>query len=642
MMAARPRGSTSVGAPPAVLPTALFALLLLLLLPRPARSDPGEFTHLRDPIVRWTADLTLSMEVDAFSSGNEVTLSPDGGTMLYATTLTGALISRETNATNYRGRPGEWHRYQTPGNGEEWSTFCRTGIGFSLPDIARPYFVYAVEDVPPVLSPADIKPSSRIFAFNHPYTPGDDPRWISPSIEGKVSGTPIVSSDGLFVYVNHNVNSTRIIDSSTTGVFTIFQSGSKSSLILESMTTYGIAPGPYGPLAIARRPLAGKYQGGDLNRNDLLVWGHLHYSDALDNWERGFLNLFQFSTNFDMQDASRENVRTLQLVSWSVRHRALLSSTGLEMWIGASRSEVRGWWDPQVNFNRRSDWSLNADEVQRDETRQLKTLPAWGAPVLSPDEQTVYVTTTSNAVYAVSALTGKILWEDLEMPSLIKTEMKLSPAGDRLYIFMANGLVLCKRTGDGENQWRYMSKLTGGEADMAVSPDGTTLYFAGNEGTTGRYIYALGVGDYETAEPTLTPTLAPAAKPTLSPTTATPLPTARPTTGTPTSSPTSMPTSKAPYTLPPTAGPTASPTATPTAPPTAGPTAPPTSVPSGTPTSPPTVSPTLKPTPEPTDSIQVAGAAASSAALTKGRQSVMTRVLATIAAVAALVELAWI
>ena len=349
----------------------------------------------------------------------------------------------------------------------------------------------------------------------------------------------MVSSDGLLLYVTHNTVPVNV----TEGLLSVVQVGRRQARIMTTLDSRPDSPGPYGPPAIAHRPLRGNYPFGDKNRNDLVVWGSAHLDSAQD-WERGYVHLIQLSDLFDgesPQGARFEEIRSYP-VKWSTLTPPVMSSSGLLLYFAVSKSEARGWSETSSGFQKRPTWK--AEDLARDPGRRGKQLAAEGSPVLGPDDGTLYITSTVNAVYAIDAADGTVLWSDLDMPAIVKTRPVPSPDGERVYYACEDGTVVAKDTADGKTLWTHDlgGDVTELRSEMTLDADGSNLYLAGNAGTSGRYVYSLSLGSYVTESPTPSPvTRPPTAAPSL------PIETAVPTTYLPTPAPaTKSPVSSAP------------------------------------------------------------------------------------------------
>lgn len=194
----------------------------------------GQLMYRPYPIVQW------SLRVKPVRRGNGVFLSPDDRIVVASTNvgklealdaMDGGALWSYSPSDEYQGRYG-----------------CTSGVTFS---VAGDFLVYAV--IVDELSP---NPFSRVIAVS---VYGEE-LWVSDDFEGIVSGTPVLSEDGNFVFFNYNSNR------ETVGHFTILEAFNGTTFHEEGYHA------PFAPLGIHHAPGEGYYDGGQFNRQDILVW----------------------------------------------------------------------------------------------------------------------------------------------------------------------------------------------------------------------------------------------------------------------------------------------------------------------------------------------------------------------------------
>ena len=195
----------------------------------------GQLMYRSYPEVEW------STRVKPIRRGNGVFLSADDEVVV-ASTNTGQITAFDAVDGDV-----QWTYEPSEDNGERYS--CMSGITFS---VAGDYLVYAV-----TVNEFSPNPFSRIIAVS---SYGQE-LWMSDDFDGIVSGTPVISEDGNFIFFNYNSNQ------GTSGHFTILEAFNG---IIFHTQTYQEAP--FAPLGIYHSPAEGYYDGGEFNRQDILVW----------------------------------------------------------------------------------------------------------------------------------------------------------------------------------------------------------------------------------------------------------------------------------------------------------------------------------------------------------------------------------
>eukprot|EP00566_Odontella_aurita_P006625 CAMPEP_0113555294 /NCGR_PEP_ID=MMETSP0015_2-20120614/16630_1 /TAXON_ID=2838 /ORGANISM="Odontella" /LENGTH=608 /DNA_ID=CAMNT_0000456541 /DNA_START=364 /DNA_END=2191 /DNA_ORIENTATION=- /assembly_acc=CAM_ASM_000160 len=496
--------------------------------------------------------------------GNVVEISPDGA--LVYVTLNGGTLHMLNPSTG-----GIVKTYDVKPVEEEWSVECRSGIGFHLSSF-RKIAVFAVIDMPPRGSNEKVK--SRVIALTHP---SGDVLFTSSPIPGRVSGTPLISSDGKFIFITRNT------EDGTVGHFTILSVSEFGKVrFTEASDEFKVngvvkSRAPYGPPGIVHNPSRGMYSGGIGNTNDFIAWADSTDSGRADI---GLTRGFQFPVGFGGIDFTV--VRTIKLrdVGFTSSNKPVMSKDGLNLYFTGTRSSVRAW--NAMDFGGPLSWRADLARKKNDGLQ-----PIFSGATLSNDEKKIFVGSAGATFVALNATGtrgGKLLWNKTT-ESVVLSEPNISPDDKRVYFIEARGgIVKSYDVRRGSMKWRvdcafYLPQdancLEGrGEGSFSISQNGNTIFF----GNTLGVVTALGVA----MEPTVPPTAAP-------------------TTLSPTSTPTHLPTSLQPTSLAPTISPsTLAPTPVITPKPTVS--AMPTSTaPTTRPTKNPTIEPTRHPIPAPTE-----------------------------------------
>mmetsp|Transcript_27649 Transcript_27649/g.40838 ORF Transcript_27649/g.40838 Transcript_27649/m.40838 type:complete len:438 (+) Transcript_27649:215-1528(+) len=215
-----------------------------------------------------------------------------------------------------------------------------------------------------------------------------------------------------------------------------------------------------------------------------------------------FGSTFEYNTNDG-------EVTELADIGRNVVAPPVLNKNGDKLWLTTSNpengnAEIFGW--VEGSFSKSSFWYTDLGEYGKD---------VHYAPLLSNDETSLYVT-SDRAVYRVDADTGAIIWkvDDLNICS----QPILSPNNEYLFVIEETGGRISKiSTQTGVISMEH--NCSGSEcqmissADIAIGPDGKSIYFAFESGL----VMAVEVTDAETMTPSQETSLTPSASPTLSP-----------------------------------------------------------------------------------------------------------------------------
>ena len=559
-------------------------LLLFFLLATILTCANGALIHTDEPEVIFSTPRPVTPPT---AQGNGIQPSPDGS-LIYLTSADGTLTALNARSGQVR------FTIQPRPRDDGWSTECNSGIalyhdqddannggGGSVSD----YLVYAIIDIPPTSSTEEV--SSRIFAVDVEDTDDGVLRWVTSPIPGRIGGTPAIDSSGLYVYYVHN----EVVDGSgggnMLGHFSIVNDPAEGELLYTAPSPTNDA---FAPLDIAHSPIRGNYDGGESNRNDLLVWG-----SASSPSQSGHTYAFQFPANFRKGSKNTRlfEIVTLQEVNWATSAAPALSSAGNSLYFGTESVGVNGWVSEP--FDSEPTWERN-----------VNVLPV--APVLTQDGDTIFVA-TNNAFHALNSATGLTRWRNRQFGSQILSRSVMSRDSESVYFAEESGTVYSSDVLSGRQSWAL--EMDGDVvSDLALSVDSTTLYVVTSDGE---------VSGIKVAEDDGRPTARPTGRPTFvepTPNIATPSPSKRPTSRSPAPTkrpspapiapfPTRVPPTRAPPTvrpptpIPPTPAPEVRPTPAPQAP-----RARPTKAPVRNPTNGAGDRPTYEPTLEPTIEIQ--------------------------------------
>jgi hypothetical protein len=219
--------------------------------------------------------------------------------------------------------------------------------------------------------------------------------WASETLKGSCSGSPVVSENGEYVFINHNLLAS--------GSFTVLQAESNGATLFSYMDKIQ----PFGPLGIHHHPNEGYYLGGQMNDNDILLWA---YRPSINSTTvgTGMIFAFQFPMGFT-GDSTTLAVKSLGAVTWQAITAPSIFNNGYSMIWGVSRSEFRAW---NGNFgiatSRFDKASTGSAEFPRGDP---KSQPVYTALELSSDpiEPMAFGGTSSNQFVAFNSFL-KEMW----------------------------------------------------------------------------------------------------------------------------------------------------------------------------------------------------------------------------------------
>ena len=175
--------------------------------------------------------------------------------------------------------------------------------------------------------------SSRIIALTGDATDGElgTLRW-STAVSGVVEGTPLIGSDGTWIYITHNNNVHAII--------TILDS-SDGSVVWQSIDPRPMAK--YGPVSRVQK-----------NEVDKVYWADAH--------DRGYADGGRI--HVIVSDFLEAGVHSQRSFASSSTVAPILSKDGKNMWIGGRGATIHGWDDTNLH----PVWSAQLTQSPRNES----------------------------------------------------------------------------------------------------------------------------------------------------------------------------------------------------------------------------------------------------------------------------------
>ena len=344
--------------------------------------------------------------------------------------------------------------------------------------------------------------------------------WISDEVEGIPRGSPVVSSDGNYVFLTHNDLFGLF------GAFSIMRASDNGSLFF---TQTNLA-NSFGPPGIYHSPLGGYYEGGESNTNDFVMFSAAPQQFATSIGE-GALYGFQFPRGFQDGDDTTGvgyiqlgDARNFQGITPPV-----LTNNGHTAYVSTSRSSWYSWLGQRRAFFNKG----HSKKLGFTRNKSFAGQPCFAAVALSESTTEPYVFGGSAHTEFVKTSYDFAEEQIVELDSHVYAKAIVGPDDVLVYYVELDGDVHQANFKDLSDNWVYKLRVPV-EGEMALHPKGWILYIGDIYGK----VTALQVADIpQTLKPTPSPT---------------PVPTSAPVP--PTNPPTSNPTPLA--SEPPTPGPT--------------------------------------------------------------------------------------
>jgi hypothetical protein len=228
-------------------------------------------------------------------------------------------------------------------------------------------------------------------------------------------------------------------------------------------------------------PSEGYYDGGELNRNDMLVWA---FDTAGDATSAGAGNMFGYQqpVGYAFDGVGLEVLELGGLRDWQASTAPVLTNFGRSMYWSNSRASVRCWvGSEEEDQNRFSRGRTNTASFSRGSPAYIS---AYASPALSSNAVTpmVYGPGASNEFYMTDTSLGNVL--AIVTDSLVYSPAKVSPDDAYVYYVTENGLLYQADATTLVQRWVFT--ISGRvEGDISMNSAGTMLYV----GTTSGDVY---------------------------------------------------------------------------------------------------------------------------------------------------------
>mmetsp|Transcript_8722 Transcript_8722/g.12619 ORF Transcript_8722/g.12619 Transcript_8722/m.12619 type:complete len:762 (-) Transcript_8722:361-2646(-) len=276
------------------------------------------------------------------------------------------------------------------------------------------------------------------------------------------------------------------------GYFTILNAETGKVVLDEPSTTNVLNNQYYGPIGIAGNATYGKYEGGEGNTNDVLVWGSLN--DPNDPSGVGERLLYQYPKE------STETGETVVLENGD--HTTLVAPTltanGQSLFMilrndADTKNQVRGWVNKDLDVTFEFEYEMPDD-----------TPPLTHAAILTQDESQLLMGSGTSFIVALNTSDLNEIWKEPtddnnDDSAVMTTSLLISPDRERLYVALGTTLLVKNATSGKTIDSHPLETTNDVVADMAVSPDGLFLYYAGDT-----YLRGVRLGDLP--NPTDSPT----------------------------------------------------------------------------------------------------------------------------------------
>jgi hypothetical protein len=345
--------------------------------------------------------------------------------------------------------------------------------------------------------------------------------WISDRFDGIASGTPVASEDGGYIFLTYNSGS------GTVGHFAVLDANSNGA----EFHSQENSEAPFAPPGIFHAPEEGYYDGGQNNRNDIIIWS-LTSTKNVTGVGDGAYYAFQFPIGFT---GSADGIAYIQLGQeirdFQAIAKPVVTNGGRSMYWGGTRSFFFAWVGEE-GFDR---YRFNRDRTAGTgfARGKPKSQAVYATPALSSDplEPLIFGGSAANEFVRLNHNFTETLL--VATSSIILAEARLSPDDSVVYYVEFNGQIHQASTGDLMDMWMFDLEIPV-EGEFALKADGTILYIADIAG----FIHTFRLADHPSDAPSFGPTSQPTASPSTLPSSApslrpvaqpTPRPTPRPT-----------------------------------------------------------------------------------------------------------------
>uniref|UniRef100_A0A7S1UQ76 Pyrrolo-quinoline quinone repeat domain-containing protein n=1 Tax=Grammatophora oceanica TaxID=210454 RepID=A0A7S1UQ76_9STRA len=438
-------------------------MLLLLIL-------PSVVPQQMEPEPKWN----MSASVPPMNFGNEVALADDQVTLI--------VTSNDGTVTALSADDGSslWS-YKTEEIPNQPS-FSTAGVAFGESEMLGKFIITTVSSGFSGLDPT----SCRVVALAYNGTR----LWetiTDSALEGECSGTPVVSSDGRYVFLTHNTLNG--------GKFTCLVADREGTPLFSQAR-----PRALSPIGIFHNPSEGPYTGGENNSNDLLVFAFAPKPGESTIGSNTQLFAFQFGLGFDGYETWTGNYNVKKLLDdsgWYLTAAPVLANKGRHLYVSASESQFVSWIGDLFDSNA----TTIADFPDGDPTF---TAPFNSVALSSNKSSPMLFAGTASTLFVKLDADGLEEWRQ-ETSSLIRSKARVAPDDSIVYYIEEDGTVHAAQVTDGEDLWSESITNDTVVSDFALSRNGATLYV----GTSFGEVVAWNVAEAPpTSSPSMTPSVA--------------------------------------------------------------------------------------------------------------------------------------
>ena len=308
--------------------------------------------------------------------------------------------------------------------------------------------------------------------------------WISEEMAGKAVGTPLISENGNYIFVNTS-------QSKWLGRFNILQNSKLFYVKLDGSC-------PYAPPSIYYNPIRGNYDGGEDNTNDLVMWSCDGTDPPIDGM--GGIYAFQFPVGFDDTIVGVDVVRIGDGPTdfWG-KTAPVISNNGLSVYWTSSTSRYYAWLDDLFEKT-----PTGVKEFTR--SSSFRRQPIFTPPALSNEPiPMVFGGTATNQFVRLNHDFSQTL--AVNTNTVVRGRAVVAPSNDFVYYVEQAGILHQAKTSNLVDQWTTFVGA-GAVSDIALDSSGLFLYVGDNVGV---------VRGYFMGDPTASPTIADSLSPTITP-----------------------------------------------------------------------------------------------------------------------------
>ena len=306
--------------------------------------------------------------------------------------------------------------------------------------------------------------------------------WISSGIDGECAGTPKISNDENFIFLN--VNQEDIF-----GHFTILTKDG------DSFFNRLLTRCPFAPLGIYHNPYEGYFDGGAGNTNDLIMWS----CDATiqDSYDFGGIYAFQFPVGFTGESAAGLDIQSFGQDFWG-RTAPVVTNRGLSVYWTSSMSRYFAWVGKVDTTENQFDKDPTGF-VKLGTAESFEQQPPYASPALSSDPFAPMIFGGTAATQFVKLKYDFTESTIINTTGVVRARAIVSPNDDFVYYVESQGTIHQAFVSDLSDNW-VTSLEAETVSEIALDSSGAFLFVGDKSGRIRSFYLPPG-----TQEPTAAP-----------------------------------------------------------------------------------------------------------------------------------------